>query len=302
MNDRALTPHQRRSPALAAATILAAAILLSALIFSCRKTGVEPGARGPTVAERVKTAGKIRAAYALVEPAVKKDPNTAELSGIFVDSLREIARLLSLEVEFTEEVGWDSMIAGLNVDRYDIVCAQVWPDGKRAREAEFTRPLYYIGVGAYVRADDHRFDEDLSAINDPAIKMSLIDGSTADIIAKRDFPKATVVALPGSSDATQTYLEIVNKRADVTFTYTSNAEAFIRKNPGSLRNAVPNRPICVFGNTYLVKQDQFHFLTMLNTAIEQLHNSGSVEKTIRQYESSPGELIRVAPGYRVAEK
>jgi ABC-type amino acid transport substrate-binding protein len=270
---------------------------LALMLAGCRTPAAQ--VTGPLdVATRVKAAGKLRAGYIPVEPAVMKDPNTGKLSGIFVETLEEIARRLDVKLEFTEEVGWDTMIAGLNSDRYDIVCAQIWPDAKRAREAAFTAPLYYIGVGVYTRVADHRFDKDLSKINSKDVRISMIDGSTADVIAGQDFPVATKVALPGSADSTQTYLEVATNKADVTFTYTSNAEKYIRKNPGSIRNLLPTNPLRVFSNTYLVKPGQYHFMTMVNTAIEELHGSGQIEKLIRKYEAVPGELLRVNQPFR----
>ena len=106
--------------------------------------------------ERINSSGKLRVGYIVVPPAVIKNPNTGQLSGIFVDTLQQAAKGLGLTIDWVEEVGWGTMIEGLDTNRYDLVCAQIWPNASRARKADFSKPLYYVGIGVYVRKGEKR--------------------------------------------------------------------------------------------------------------------------------------------------
>ena len=61
------------------------------------------------------------------------------------------------------------MIEGLRADRYDLIGSQVWANSSRAKQADFTVPLFYSGIGIYVRADDSRFDSDHAKIDSPDV-------------------------------------------------------------------------------------------------------------------------------------
>jgi len=50
------------------------------------------------------------------------------------------------------------MIEGLDSNRYDLVPTGVWPNSSRARHASFSVPLFYSGVGVWLRSNDNRFN------------------------------------------------------------------------------------------------------------------------------------------------
>ena len=121
------------------------------------------------------------------------------------------------------------MIEGLNTGRYDLVPCALWPTTARARYATFSQPLFYSGVGVYVRADDNRFAGNLSRINDPSVKIATIDGEMAAAIAKTDFPRATEVALPQLSEIATMLLNVKEGKADVTFVEKYFAYEFMKR-------------------------------------------------------------------------
>ena len=263
-------------------------------LVSCTPTDGQTSAlkAEPTVYDRVMKSGTIRAAYVVWPPSVILDTKSNGLSGILPDTLREMGHRLGLEIEFTEEVGWGTMIEGLESNRYDLVCTQVWPNSSRAKRADFLEALFYVGVGVYVRDDDHRFDGNLASINSPSVKIATIDGEMSDIIAKTDFPKAQAISLPQLSEGTQILLEVMSGKADVTFNQTAVGERFLRANPCSIRNIIPKKPIRIFPNCMMVKLGEHDLKAMLNTSTLELVNSGFVEALIDKYEEFPNSLYR----------
>ncbi|MBI5214612.1 MAG: amino acid ABC transporter substrate-binding protein [Ignavibacteriae bacterium] len=273
-------------------------ILLCSFVFFCCNTKKEQIQQSESVYENVVSSQKLRCAYIPYPPATIKDPNTGELSGIFVDIIKEAVKNMGFKIEWTEEVGWGTMIEGLEANRYDIVVTGVWPNAARAVRADFSVPLYYSGVGVYVRTNDNRFNNDLSLINNIDIRVSTMDGEINELIANSQFPKAKKVSIPQLSDFNQILFNVSQNKADVTFVETYVANQFLEANPGSVRNIAKDKPLRVTPNTYLLKKGEYKFTTMINTALEELINTGFVDQVIEKYEKFPGSLYRVNYAYK----
>ncbi|HYI64050.1 MAG TPA: transporter substrate-binding domain-containing protein [Allosphingosinicella sp.] len=263
---------------------------------SC-SSGSAPAAQHSTL-DRVLSSGTIRAAYLVRPPNIIKNPNTGRLSGIFVDIVEEMARRQGLRVQWVEEVTWATMIEGLNSNRYDVVGTGIWRNATRGRAADFTIPLFYSGVGAFVRNDDHRFDSDLSLINNPGVRISTIDGEMAAIIARADFPNARTVSLTQVSDTSQMLLEVQTNKADVTFLAAQIGARYMQQNAGTIRNIAVARPIRVFPESLMIRTNDYAFKAMLDSAITELVNSDFVERTIARNDAMPDAYYLVANPYR----
>ena len=240
--------------------------------------------------------GEIRVGYVVYPPGMIKDPNTGELSGIFHDALEEAGKNLGLKINWVEEVGWGTMIEGLKAGRYDMIGSPVWPNSSRAKNVDFTIPLNYSAVGVYTRSGDNRF-VDLTRINNGNVTIATIDGEMSSFIAKATFPNAKIISLPQDAQVSQLLLNVRTSKADVTFVETAIAEEFLAQNPGSVQNIVPNNPVRSFGNTMLVPKNQDGFKSMINSALEELFNSGTVDVLIDKYEKYPGSFYRAAKPY-----
>lgn len=166
--------------------------------------------------ERILKTGIIRAGYIVYAPFVIKDVATGKLSGFGYDFAQKLASNMGLKIEWVEEVFFGNAFEGLNTGRYDVVIANLWPNATRARVGDFLDPLYYSGLCVYARPGDHRFDN-LNAINDPAVKISTIDGEIAEMVAAMRFPRAKLFSMPQSTEYSQLLWNVVYGKADVAF-------------------------------------------------------------------------------------
>jgi len=278
-------------------------VAMSLLSSSCKEpetTAAQATTHAPvSVYERVSTSKVLRAAYITYPPAVVRDPKTKQLSGTFVETLEQAAKNLGWTVKWTEEVGWGSQIEGLQTDRYDIVGSPVWANPTRARLTTLSRPVYYSGIGIYVRKGDRRFVGKTAAINDPKLRIATIDGETADLIARTQFPLAQRVSLPQLSDISETFLQVSTGKADVAFAEPFFGSAFLKANPGVITNIAETTPIKTLGNCYMMKPGEPQLKQALDVAIEDLQNSGFIDQLLDKYEPSPNTFYRVAQPYRV---
>jgi len=252
--------------------------------------------------DRVIQTGKIRCAYAVFFPACMKDPNTGKLFGIGVETVELVAKKLGLQVEWTEEVGWGTMVEGLQTGRYDMIASPIWTNAHRAKRAAFSRPLYFSPVFVYVKKGDKRFAGHLERIDSPDVKIATIDGETAQVIAESDFPKAKRLSLPQMTDCSQMLLNVATGKADVTILEPAFTNQFIRHNPISIENICLEKPIRVFPNCWMFNRGEFEFKAMIDTVLDEVINSGAMDKIINKYEKFPNEVFRVALPYQLPTK
>lgn len=267
-----------------------AALFLAAC--SPSNTAVEP-----TSTDRFAGMSDLDVAYITYPPSMITDPNSGELSGIMHEVAEQISDKLNLDFNVIEETDWASMIQVVNAGRADMVVSGIWPSAARAKSADFTDAIYYSPVYAYVRADDARFDGDLSLVNSSDVTIGTLDGEVSAIVADSDFPNAGTEALPQGREVAQLMLLLTTNKADITFVEPAIAEAFLAKNPGSLKRVEGVEPVRVFPNTFLVAKGDAALLNAVNIAIAELANSGEIDRILADYDPEGTLFLRVSPPY-----
>jgi ABC-type amino acid transport substrate-binding protein len=271
-------------------------------LTSCTRTDAAATAAVPTarsVYSRVAGGNTLRAAYISYPPAVMRDPKTGKLTGAFVEVLERAAENLGWKVVWTEEVGWGAQIEGLQNDRYDIVGSPVWANPTRARLTTLSRPVYYSGIGIYVRPGDKRFTHNTVLIDNDQVRIATIDGETADLIARTQFPRARRVSLPQLSDISEMFLQVTTGKADIAFAEPYFGFEFQKANHNAITNIAEAAPIKTLGNCFMMKAGEPQLKQALDVAIEDLQNSGFVDRVLEKYEPAPNTFYRVAQPYRV---
>lgn len=243
--------------------------------------------------ERVMQTRTIRCGYLEFEPNFVKDPATGKITGIFADLMDEIGRLQNLKVEWAEQGGVTSLLESLHLGRIDAVCSGLWPNALRAQHAEFSQPVFYNVLGVFARKGDARFDRDIKSLNDPSMRIAVIDGEMADQISSVDFPRAKKVSLPALSDFSQLLLTVQTGKADVTIAATHEAMAFEAHNPGTLHQVDAGHPIRIFPNVLFFRKGEFALASMLDNAIDEIYYSGHLDQIIAKYEKYPNSFLRV---------
>jgi ABC-type amino acid transport substrate-binding protein len=286
---------------------LTVSLAVAAVLTGCGQQQQGAAAK-ESVYQRVMRTKKIRAAWLTYPPAAMKDTVTSKMSGTFVEALEMIGKNLGVQVEWIEgETPWGNQIEGLNADRYDIVGSPVWANYTRGSQTTLSAPLYYSGIGIYVRQNDTRFPNDWSVgtmsqrnklLNDPSVRIATIDGETGDLIARTQFPAAKRVSLPQNAEISQLLLNIAGDKADVAFVEPFFAFEYLKSNPGTLKNIADKVPIQVLGNCYMMKSNEWQFKQMMDVAIGVLQNSGVIDALLEKYEKAPGQFYRAALPYR----
>lgn len=280
-----------------------ALLMASACFVGCRQADISSSdTRASTRAsayDRVLQAKTLRVAYISYPPSFIKDANTGEYSGIFHEVLQEMAKRLDLKVDYSEETAWGTMIEAVSSGRVDLVCTGIWPNASRGKLVDFTNPVYFSPIKAYVRAGNTAFDGNLASINSRDVKIAVIDGEMTSIIANADYPNATAQSYPQTTDIAQMLLEVATGKAQVTFVEPAVAAEFAQKNPGMVQEVKNVPAVRVFPNVMMVAKGEPKLLSMLNIAMEEVANAGIIDRIVTKYERSPGLFMRRQLPYRL---
>jgi len=131
-----------------------------------------------------------------------------ELTGYDVEVVTAVADELGLDVEFSETT-WDSIFAGLEAERYDVIANQVTVNDERAGKYDLSEP-YTVSTGVALVAAD----------NDAVTSLDDVSGLTAAQSATSNWSQvatdagATVESVEG---LTQAVALLKQGRIDVTF-------------------------------------------------------------------------------------
>lgn len=132
---------------------------------------------------------------------------SGELTGYDVEVIKEVAKRLGVEVKF-EETQWDSMFAGLNAERFDLIANQVGITEERLESYEFSDPYTYSAAVVVVPTDN----EDITSFKDIKGKKSA-QSLTSNFGAIAEEFGAEVVGVEGLAQAIE---QLKHGRADVT--------------------------------------------------------------------------------------
>ncbi|MEI7498078.1 MAG: transporter substrate-binding domain-containing protein [Candidatus Falkowbacteria bacterium] len=275
-------------------------VLMFAISFAATKfySPSSPTIYAPeTLKEKVLRTKKIRVGYLATTPQqLAKDPNTGELYGMYYDIIEDVGKKLNVKIEWAEEVGWGTMIEGLNQSRYDIVGSPVWANSARAQKADFSIPLTYNLMYAYARADDNRLNT-LDDINLEKVKVTVVDGTTAQLVAKQRFAKAQIVALPQLSAQSDLLLNVATKKADVVMIDPFVAKTFLKNNPDVNLKIIGNKVVRVDGNSLMFNTGEQEFKNMLDTVLREEINNGYIDELLKKYDVFGDTFYPIAKPY-----
>ena len=278
-------------------TVLIAA-LVAALVPHARTTAPT---KHETAFERVMRTRTLRCAYGIWPPLMKMDPNTKKLSGIDYEIVESIGRVASLKIDWQDEVGVGAVPDQLESGKQDVMCVTLWENARRAQRLETTKPTYYMPLYAYVREGNHRFDNKAQPINDEKASIALVDGAAQKAIADGSFPKAKQYSLPPDTDASHSLLAVATGKADIVFADESAIADYNATNPKhKLRRVEGLPPLRIYGDVFAVAKRETELRDLLNAALDELRNDGTIDRILDSYKTASGAILRPAPVYTSA--
>lgn len=199
---------------------------------------------------------------------------TGELVGYDVEVAKAVAEKLGVEAEFVES-NWDSLIAGLDAVRYDVVFNQVTITDERLEKYDFSTP-YTISRAALIVGKDNT---DITAFENLKGKKAA-QALTSNYAALAEQYEAEIISADGNFSKA---IELVSTgRADATINDQVSFYDFLKQQPeapvklvATLDDASSNAALIRKGNESLVEA--------INKAFEELSQDGTLSEISNKY-------------------
>ena len=197
------------------------------------------------------------------------------LVGYDVEVSRAIAEKLGVEPEYVES-DWDSLFAGLDAGRYDIVCNGVEVTDERAKTYDFTEPYGYIHTALAVRKD-----------NDEIISFEDLKGkTTANSLASTymELAESYGATVQGIDTLEETIQLLTAGRIDATLNADVSFYDYLNVHPDADFKLVAQTEDASHVAIPLRKGDaSATLLDAINTAIEELRADGTLKELSEKY-------------------
>ena len=223
--------------------------------------------------DRILAAGVITIGTEGTWPPMTYHDEAGDLTGFDVEVARAIAEKLGVTAEFVE-TDWDSLIAGLQVGRFDIIVNEVTPTEERKKTYDFTDPYTYVYDVVITKEENN----DISSMEDLEGKKTsntissthaqLAESYGAEVIAVDTFEASIEMVLQGRADATINGELVFND--------------YITQKPDSgLKIAAYNKE--AISTAIPVRKGQDRLREAINKALEELKNDGTLNEISVRY-------------------
>ena len=197
------------------------------------------------------------------------------LVGYDVEVSRAIAEKLGVEPEYVES-DWDSLFAGLDAGRYDMVCNGVEVTEERAKTYAFTTPYGYIHTALAVRKDN----TDITSFED------LKGKTTANSLASTymELAESYGATVQGIDTLEETIQLLTAGRIDATLNADVSFYDYLNVHPDADFKLVAQTEDASHVAIPLRKGDaSATLLEAINTAIEELRADGTLKELSEKY-------------------
>ena len=197
------------------------------------------------------------------------------LVGYDVEVSRAIAEKLGVEPEYVES-DWDSLFAGLDAGRFDIVCNGVEVTDERAKTYDFTTPYGYIHTALAVRKDN----EDIKSFED------LKGKTTANSLASTymELAESYGATVQGIDTLEETIQLLTAGRIDATLNADVSFYDYLTVHPDADFKLVAQTEDASHVAIPVRKgDDSASLLEAINTAIEELRADGTLKALGEKY-------------------
>jgi ABC-type amino acid transport substrate-binding protein len=192
-------------------------------------------------------------------------------AGYDVVLLKALVKDMGVKLKI-DNLDFNGLIPGLVSKKFDMVSVGLSATPERKKAVSFSRAYVPYAQILAVRANDST-PATIAAWNDSSKTITSLQGSTAEQLVKKTFPKATSKSFPDQNAA---FLEVATGRADAIVVENYLLAQFNKSNPGKLKEAPFAKPLHVEYGSWAVQKGNNALVTKLNAFICKVQKSGQL--------------------------
>jgi len=250
----------------------------------------------PDLLDQIKQRGELRVGYVNSKPYVYKNLQTGELEGVVVEAAKMLTeRYMKVKLTWVE-AKWDTMIAGLQAQKYDVIMVNTGRGQERAEAVWFTEP-WIMGQQAFlVRKQDHIHT--LADLDKPGNTIVVLAGERAHAVYTKESPHffqhATIKPVVPPAMPEQ---DVATGRAIAYGAGNIDVYAIAQANPDwSEMLILPEAPRAN-GAGFIVPQCQANLLQYMNVYLDTLIEGKFLYQWALQYGLPTDSIVAPRPTY-----
>lgn len=194
-------------------------------------------------------------------------------AGYDVELLRLLAPATGLDLNI-QNLDFNGLIPGLQSRKFDMVSVGLSATPERRQVVDFSRAYVPYAQVLGVPEADASTVTSADQLNRSGKTIVALQGSTAEQLARRMFPDATINGLPDQNSA---FLEVATGRADGIVVEDYLLAQFQASNRGRLEKAQIDRPLDVQYGSYAVPKGNEAFVQFLDRFLCEKQQDGTLE-------------------------
>ncbi|MCQ2533901.1 MAG: transporter substrate-binding domain-containing protein [Clostridia bacterium] len=194
--------------------------------------------------------------------------------GIDAEIAQEIANRLNLTLKI-EDVSFDSLITGVQSNKYDIAVAGMTVTDERKLSVSFS-DSYATGIQSIIVTEDSPIT-DIDALIDGDYIVGVQIATTGDIYMSDDIGMDRVEQYNNGADATQA---LITGKIDAVVIDNQPALAFVAANPGL---KILETPYTIEDYAIAVNKNNEELLNQINKALSEMKADGTIDAIINKY-------------------
>ena len=235
--------------------------------------------------QKIQRDNVLRIAYINYPPSAFRDSKSGEVTGHFVDTIREIISTLDpkIKLEFVE-TNWADFPVALNNHQVDLCIAGTFTTIPRAKLVSFTRPLVYLGRGAVVKATDNRWNlgAGVGQFDRSDIKIGVVSGEGSHEMVKAQFKNQGNIVVFDGSDLSQCLAAVSAGQVDVGLSDALETQKYVTAH-SETKDVFADGPYNLMPIAWSVRQDDVIWKDFLDTAITTLEVQGKLSEFESRY-------------------
>lgn len=245
-------------------------------------------ASGESLLDVVRRRGRLVVGMTLqFKPQMYRDEQTREPRGYDVELLKQMAQDLGVRLDIQDQ-DFQGLIPALLAGKIDLISVGLVGRPERAKTMWFSDP--YVPYQQVLLVQASSTARDFAEFDRPGVRVTALTGSTAAELAKRLFPKATVVEL----DQQPAMLEVAAGRAQACVVEAYLAIPFTKNNP-TTKILNPERPFALEFGAYALPRGDVHWWMWINSWLRYWKGKGLLQKL---YNDIIGPTLGDIPVYR----